>query len=112
MPKVHFNKLSQLFDPERSECDNAVVAKAVDPDRTIFDFHINGEIEDPINCLSQLCSNAVDGLDGNHPRVSDHYMNVRVHSVWSLELLDGLVQGINTELSFPCFQFPMFSIAQ
>tara|TARA_R110002073_G_scaffold202424_2_gene361873 strand:+ start:131 stop:334 length:204 start_codon:yes stop_codon:yes gene_type:complete len=64
VPKVYFDELSQVSDPEWSECDDPVVAKAVDPDNTIFDFHIYGEIEDPIACFSQLSSNAVDGLDG------------------------------------------------
>ena len=38
---VHFDELLQVFNPERSESDDAVVARAVDPDHSIFGFHVD-----------------------------------------------------------------------
>lgn len=64
MPMVHIDQFAQVFDTERRECDDVVVAGAVDPDHAIFGLHIDGEIEDPIDSFTQFGCNTVDGDRG------------------------------------------------
>src|SRR6056297_516270 len=63
---VHFDEAAQVSDPERGECEDAVVAGAADPDHAIFGLHVDGEIEEPIDGFARFGCNAVDGLDGMH----------------------------------------------
>lgn len=46
---IHFDELLEVFDPERSECDDGVVAGSVDPDYAIFGPHIDWEILEAID---------------------------------------------------------------
>lgn len=55
---VHFDEFLQVFDTEWRKCDDAVVAGTVDPDDAIFGYHINGEVEDPIDGFSATWSAA------------------------------------------------------
>lgn len=66
MLSEHLDVFFQVFETECCEGDDAFVTGAVDLDHAIFGFHIDGEIEDPIDGFCQLANNAVDSLNGLH----------------------------------------------
>jgi len=62
---VFFDEISEALDPIFSKGDRAtVIGGTIDPDHAVFRFHFDGDVEDAVDRLAELGSDAVDGFDG------------------------------------------------
>ena len=48
---VDADELDQVFDSEVSECLDAVVSGAIDPDDAVLDLHVTGDVSQPVFVL-------------------------------------------------------------
>ena len=60
---VHLDEFDQALNAEVGERQDAVFSDAVDPDDTVFDFHLAGDVPQPILVLAELLGNAGDSGD-------------------------------------------------
>jgi hypothetical protein len=55
---VHLDEFDQAFNAEVGERQDAVFSDAIDPDDTVLDFHLAGDIPQPILVFAELFGNA------------------------------------------------------
>jgi hypothetical protein len=60
---VDFDKAGERFDAKVGERHDAVVARAVDPDQSIFLIHFVGDVPQPVLALAEHFGDAGDGVD-------------------------------------------------
>lgn len=59
------DEVSQALDAVGGKGHDAVfVVQAEDPDDAIFRLHLDGDLEKPVEVLTELNRNTVDGFDG------------------------------------------------
>ena len=51
---VHLDEFDQALNAEVGERQDAVFSDAVDPDDTVFDFHLAGDVPQPILVFTEL----------------------------------------------------------
>ncbi len=56
-------QFDQALNAEVGERQDAVFSDAVDPDDTVFDFHLAGDVPQPILVFAELLGNAGDSGD-------------------------------------------------
>jgi hypothetical protein len=60
---VHFDEIDQVLDSKIGERHNAVLADPADPDHAVLDFHLHGDVEEPILIVAKILGDAVDRRD-------------------------------------------------
>jgi len=60
---VHLDEFDQALDAEVGERHDAVISDAIDPDDTVLDFHLAGDVPQPILVFAELFGNAGDRSD-------------------------------------------------
>ncbi len=58
---VDADELDQVFDSEVSECLDAVVYGAIDPDDAVLDLHVTGDVSQPV--FAEVLGDTCDGGD-------------------------------------------------
>lgn len=71
---VHLDEFDQALNAEVGERQDAVFSDAVDPDDTVLDFHLAGDVPQPILVFAELLGNA-----GHSGDVTD-LVDVRGHA--------------------------------
>jgi hypothetical protein len=61
---VHLDEFSEGLDPGVRECEDAVVAVAVDLDDAIFRVHLFGDIMAPVHALPEFPGDTINRFDG------------------------------------------------
>ena len=60
---VDADELDQVFDSEVSECLDAVVSGAIDPDDAVLDLHVTGDVSQPVFVFAEVLGDTCDGGD-------------------------------------------------
>jgi hypothetical protein len=60
---VHLDEFGQALNAEVGERQDAVFSDAIDPDDTVLDFHLAGDVPQPILVFAELFGNAGDSGD-------------------------------------------------
>jgi hypothetical protein len=71
---VYAGELDQVFDSEVSECLDAVVSGAIDPDYAVLDLHVTGDVSEPVFVFAEALSDTCDGGD------MMELVDVRIHA--------------------------------
>ena len=60
---MHLDELDQALNSEVGERQDAVFADAIDPDDAVLDFHLIGDVPQPILVFSEILGDLGDGGD-------------------------------------------------
>src|SRR5436190_8251622 len=60
---VHLDEFDHALNAEVGERQDAVFSDAIDPDDAVLDFHLAGDVPQPVFVFTELLGDAIDGRD-------------------------------------------------
>jgi hypothetical protein len=60
---VDFDEIDQAFDAEVREGHLAIFGGIINPDHAVFDFHVDGDFEQPVLIFAEFLGDTADRFD-------------------------------------------------